>query len=153
MKKVIWAGLVVIGMAACQSKPGGQDAASSTEAPAVAQGEIDSLKKAVLDAHDRVMPEMNPMGRLRNRLKEAAGRHPADSSQYRKARAQLAEAQDQMKNWMRQFKLPADSSAAYQKDYLEDQHQMMQDIEKLTNRAIQQARQLLPQRDSSRAVE
>jgi hypothetical protein len=152
MKNVFWAGLLVLGLAACQNKPEGQGAAPSKEAPSVAQSQIDSLKKAVLAAHDRVMPQMNPMGRLRNRLQEAAGEQPADSSQYRQAAKALAQAQEEMKRWMRQFRLPEDSSAAFQKRYLKGQYQVMRGIETRTETAMKQARQLLNPADTAQTA-
>ncbi|MDR9374670.1 MAG: hypothetical protein RI842_00435 [Schleiferiaceae bacterium] len=152
MKNVFWAGLLVIGLAACQNKPGGQGDAQKSDTPSVEQSQIDSLKKAVLSAHDRVMPQMNPMGRLRNRLQEAAGEQPADSSQYRQAAKALAQAQAQMKRWMRQFRLPEDSSAAFQERYLKDQYQVMRGIENRTETAMKQARQLLNSADTAQTA-
>jgi hypothetical protein len=152
MKNVFWAGLLVIGLAACHNKPSGQGDAQKSDTPSVEQSQIDSLKKAVLSAHDRVMPQMNPMGRLRNRLQEAAGEQPADSSQYRQAAKALAQAQAQMKRWMRQFRLPEDSSAAFQKRYLKDQYQVMRGIENRTEAAMKQARQLLNSTDTAQTA-
>lgn len=152
MKNVFWAGLLLVGIAACQNKPSAQGDTQKSDAPSVPKSEIDSLKKAVLAAHDRVMPQMNPMGRLRNRLQEAAGEQPADSSQYQQAEKALAQAQEQMKRWMRQFRLPEDSSTTFKKTYLKDQYQLMRGIETRTETAMKQARQLLKPADTAQTA-
>lgn len=151
MKKLFLSAILLAGLAACQNKPASQSKAEGALAQTAVQSEVDSLKKAVLATHDRVMPEMNPMGHLRNRLKELAPLNPSDSGLYREARQELARAQDQMMGWMRQFKLPKDSSAAFQKDYLKDQYRMIREIEALTKRAMRRARQLINQADTAKA--
>jgi hypothetical protein len=138
MKAFLFAFLILFTAACNYTAPADENAS------AAAPEKIDSLKKEVMAAHDRVMPKMNPMGQQQRQLRaQAPG--SADSLGFIDAAAKLKQAQDRMMNWMREFKAPDEQnwSEAEKTAYLEKELTKMQALEKFTEASMATADSLL----------
>lgn len=108
--------------------------------------EVKKAKQEVMDAHDRVMPLMTPMGQKQRQLMDLA-KQSEDTVTYVEAIANLREAQKQMMDWMHMFQAPdeQDWTDAQKIDYLDEELEKMMEIEQFTKNAIDQADILLKQ--------
>ena len=141
MRKIFFA-LAILSFTACQS---GSDNDISGEA----KDPVGELKSEVMEVHDRVMPEMNPMGNLQRKLKkQAEGR--ADSARYLEASKRLEKAQEMMMTWMKEFKQPEDQGWSQEKaiEYLNGEKEKMREIEEYTEEAIANAQMVLGKEES-----
>lgn len=133
-------------LAACQnqSPPQGENAAAAAQ-------KVDSLRQEVMALHDQVMPLMNPMGRMRNALMAQKERAGADSAAFRQAADDLAEAQERMMQWMRQYRSPKEIDGGTEEKlaYLADQQTKMEEVEAFTQQAMRRAERLLRTKDLS----
>tara|TARA_R110002050_G_scaffold211300_1_gene347399 strand:- start:276 stop:728 length:453 start_codon:yes stop_codon:yes gene_type:complete len=139
MKKLTLLAFVLgIGIA-CQNNPNTEE--ESTETTASASSE--SLKKEVMDLHDKIMPEMTPMSKLQGQLQEAAVGSP-DSLNYMTAAQDLKFAKQAMMEWMRGFSctFSDDMSESEKISFLEAEKAKMMRIDSLTQAAINKAQEL-----------
>tara|TARA_R110002050_G_scaffold117633_2_gene234513 strand:+ start:301 stop:747 length:447 start_codon:yes stop_codon:yes gene_type:complete len=113
------------------------------EETAVTSASSESLKKEVMDLHDKVMPEMTPMSKLQGQLQEAAIGSP-DSLNYMTAAQDLKFAKQAMMEWMRGFSstFNDDMSEAEKVSFLEAEKAKMMRIDSLTQAAINNAQEL-----------
>lgn len=134
-------------LAACQNPPAPQGEQAAVEAQ-----KVDSLRQEVMAVHDRVMPLMNPMGRMRNELMAQSNQVGADSAVFREAADDLAEAQDRMMQWMRQYQSPKEieGGTAKKLDYLAGQEAKMEQIEAFTKEALERGELLLRTQSTER---
>lgn len=130
---------------ACQNST--KDTTGSGDAPnkEASSGNIEKLKKETLQLHDEVMSKMNKMAQLRSELKENSSQDTVDSTAMVQTEAQLAGAKDKMMNWMRNFKNPdkLEGTEEEKAQYLRDQRDRMEEIQKYTQQSIQKAEKLL----------
>lgn len=129
---------VCIAFAGCNSKPTTQQKEEAT---------IDSLKTLIMASHDTTMAEMNRMAQLRNDLKKLKGdtmEIASDTIMYQKAYIDLMSASNAMMDWMAQFENPDEMLISNQEkvNYLKEQHERMQAIEKETFEVIAKAESL-----------
>jgi thioredoxin-like negative regulator of GroEL len=88
--------------------------------------QIEALKKETMDIHDEAMKDLADMNRVSRKLKEfmiSAVMTPEQSAQYTAVLAAIGKADEDMTNWMRDYKDPKGMPAAEAIKYLEDQKQ------------------------------
>lgn len=140
----------------CEQKP-----EQKTEAPIVvvepepvveeAPSEEEQLKEEVIEIHDRAMLRMSEIRRLRTQLNDSienTGVNPMYQEEaintYRNRLKELKDADDAMRQWMRQFKQDgAGISEEEQLAYLRKEKQRVQEVEQEMNEAISAAREVL----------
>lgn len=115
---------------ACKGNP----AAGSSE-------EVQSRYDQVMMIHDEVMPKMRP---LRSMQKQITKKMNAESDQYQKnemilVTGRLQKAEDDMMDWMHNFKLPNDKSNEEQIQYLMEQQKLMEQLRKETEAVLNDA--------------
>lgn len=140
MKKIFI--LSVVGMLAI-----GCNNATSTEAPTIevtSEEDTDALMKEVMVVHDKAMAQMSEMSQLRKKLREALN-EAEDTSAYHNAYSDLAQAQEDMMEWMRNFENPdkMEVSEEEKAQYLEEQKEKITDVAEYTDRSIDKAKAVL----------
>jgi hypothetical protein len=137
MKKLSLFALLFSLSIACQNN------APVEEETAVTSASSESLKKEVMDLHDKVMPEMTPMSKLQGQLQEAAVGSP-DSLNYMTAAQDLKFAKQAMMEWMRGFSstFSDDMTEAEKVSFLETEKVKMMRIDSLTQVAINNAQEM-----------
>lgn len=143
-------------LAGCEQKQ-----EQKTEAPVVvvepepvveeAPNEEEQLRKEVMEIHDRAMGRMSEIRRLSTQLNDSienTGVNPMYQEEainaYRNRLKELKDADDAMRQWMRQFKQDgAGMSEEEQLAYLRKEKQRMQEVEQEMNEAISAAREVL----------
>ncbi|PTM01782.1 MAG: hypothetical protein DA405_13415 [Bacteroidetes bacterium] len=137
MKKLsLFALLFSLGIA-CQNN------APEEEINATTSASSESLKKEVMDLHDKIMPEMTPMSKLQGQLQAAAVGSP-DSLNYMTAAQDLKFAKQAMMEWMRGFSstFNDDMTEAEKVSFLETEKVKMMRIDSLTQVAINNAQEM-----------
>jgi len=101
MKRLSLLAFIISISFACQNNNSAvEESTAGTDITASASSE--SLKKEVMDLHDKVMPEMTAMSKLQSQLQAAAVGSP-DSLMYKTAAQDLKFAKQGMMEWMRNF--------------------------------------------------
>lgn len=139
--------LSVLGMLAI-----GCNDAISGEKPIIevaSEDQIATLKKEVMAVHDKAMAQMNEMSQLRRKLKETKS-EAADTAAYHNAYSDLAQAQEAMMEWMRNFENPDEMEVSLKEKtrYLEDQKEKITDVAEYTDRSINKAKAVLASQGS-----
>jgi len=110
----------------------------------VGGAESDTLRKEVLELHDKVMPEMMPMGKLQTELMAASVGSP-DSADIMVAATELKYAKEAMMTWMRDFSgnFKEDWTEAEKVAFLKNEKAKMERIDIKTQAALSNGRALL----------
>jgi hypothetical protein len=137
MKKLSLFALLFSLSIACQNNAPVEEVNATTSASS------ESLKKEVMDLHDKIMPEMTPMSKLQGQLQEAAVGSP-DSLNYMTAAQDLKFAKQAMMEWMRGFSstFSDDMTEAEKVSFLETEKVKMMRIDSLTQVAINNAQEM-----------
>ena len=137
MKKLSLFALLLSLSIACQNNAPVEEVNATTSASS------ESLKKEVMDLHDKIMPEMTPMSKLQGQLQEAAVGSP-DSLNYMTAAQDLKFAKQAMMEWMRGFSstFSDDMTEAEKVSFLETEKVKMMRIDSLTQVAINNAQEM-----------
>lgn len=143
-------------LAGCEQKP-----EQKTEAPVIvvepepvveeAPNEEEQLREEVMEIHDRAMRRMSEIRRLSTQLNDSienTGVNPMYQEEainaYRNRLKELKDADDAMRQWMRQFKQDGDGlSEEEQLAYLRKEKQRVREVEQEMNEAISAAREVL----------
>ncbi|MBS1682041.1 MAG: hypothetical protein JST48_10030 [Bacteroidetes bacterium] len=130
------------------SKPKNNEAqeASTTDNPNQA------LYDRVMDIHNEVMPLMDEIYNLKNKLNEKMGRASVISESKKKELQQiiieLDSADRSMMNWMHKFNpLPGSANQEAARTYLEDEMEKIKQVKELMNSSIQKAKDEVAKND------
>jgi|GEM_PF-1500128 len=147
MKKLVFSLLALSILIACN-----ESATSNADKTTVGQmgqskvggAESDTLRKEVLELHDKVMPEMMPMGKLQTELMAASVGSP-DSADIMVAATELKYAKEAMMTWMRDFSgnFKEDWTEAEKVAFLKNEKAKMERIDIKTQAALSNGRALL----------
>ncbi len=112
------------------------------------RSQIDELEKEVMDIHNKVMPGMGEVARLKDELEKK--KESLDSMATEQAQAindlllELSAANDGMMNWMRNYSGDFTEMAREDvKKYLEDQKKAISDVQDRISRAVEAAKKEL----------
>lgn len=143
-------------LAGCEQKP-----EQKKEAPVVvvepepiveeAPDEEEQLRAEVMEIHDRAMRRMSEIRKLSTQLTDSienTGVNPMYQEEainaYRNRLKELKDADDAMRQWMRQFKADQEGlSKEEQLAYLQKEKQRVQEVEQEMNESIRAAREVL----------
>ena len=110
--------------------------------PKINNDEIKTRYDQVMMVHDEVMPKMKPMSQLKKKLKKELINRANNAELSMKITESLSEieaADEQMMDWMADFKLPEDKSEKAQISYLQKEQKKIEkvrmDIESAINNA------------------
>ncbi|QNR22738.1 hypothetical protein [Croceimicrobium hydrocarbonivorans] len=156
MKKIA---LALVGLSmlwACNNSPAQVENSSASTSE-----NSESLKKEVMELHDKVMPQMTPMSKLQGQLMQASvGR--ADSIDIMTAATELKYAKEAMMVWMREFSSNFEESWSEEEKvaFFKSEKMKMERIDSKTTDALAAGNELLakleaqtPAQDSASAAE
>tara|TARA_B100001115_G_scaffold171189_1_gene153388 strand:+ start:5334 stop:5804 length:471 start_codon:yes stop_codon:yes gene_type:complete len=156
MKKIA---LALVGLSmlwACNNSPAQNENSSASTSES-----SESLKKEVMELHDKVMPQMTHMSKLQGQLMQASvGR--ADSIDIMTAATELKYAKDAMMVWMREFTSNFEESWAEEEKvaFFKSEKMKMERIDSKTTDALAAGKEMLakleaqaPIQDSASAAE
>lgn len=138
MKKLSLFALLLSFSIACQNNAPSEEVSNTTDASS------ESLKKEVMDLHDKVMPEMTPMSKLQGQLQEASF-GSEDSITYMTAAQDLKFAKQAMMEWMRNFSSTFNDNMSEEEKvkFLESEKEKMLRIDSITQAAINKGQELV----------
>lgn len=90
--------------------------------------QLDELFDNVMTVHDEVMPKMSNIYKLKKSLKAIEAKTENQQRQISQTLTQLDATDEQMMNWMAEFKKPGYSNFKQAKAYLENQLIMIKDV-------------------------
>jgi len=107
--------------------------------------EVERMTDEVIAIHDEMMPLMDDLYRTRMNLQKAAEADSTSQEMMTKAIGQLAEAEDAMMVWMRNFN-PTFRGNTHEETmaYLQDQKRTMQAVAKQMKKALKEGKSKLP---------
>ena len=107
-------------------------------------GKVETLTKEVLEVHDKTMKQMGTMAKLRTRLKEE-WKTANDTAAYYNAYEDLKQANEDMMDWMRNFKDPEEQDWPEEQkvEYLQEQKQKIDGVEEYIESSIEKAQKVL----------
>ena len=123
-----------------QCEPNTQNKHSNSPSP------IDELLEEVMAVHDKVMPEMGTIHRLRKKLKQRLSDGIEDPALKEKIQATiktLDDADEGMMSWMAAFKMPKEDSNAAKLNYLKEQQLQIAKVKEDILNAIEMAKSLV----------
>lgn len=123
----------------------GNSQESTTEETTQEVDRVETLKKEIMEVHDKTMKEMGTLKKLDKSLFEAmqAGTIEEDAAQ--NAINDVRAAHEDMMNWMRNFENPDEMDATEDEvvAYLEGQKEKVEQLDEYTTRSIERAQSLL----------
>lgn len=123
----------------------GNSQESTTEETTQEVDRVETLKKEIMEVHDKTMKEMGTLKKLDKSLFEAmqAGTIEEDAAQ--NAINDVRAAHEDMMNWMRNFENPDEMDATEDEivAYLEGQKEKVEQLDEYTTRSIEKAQSLL----------
>lgn len=123
----------------------GNSQESTTEETTQEVNRVETLKKEIMEVHDKTMKEMGTLKKLDKSLFEAmqAGTIEEDAAQ--NAINDVRAAHEDMMNWMRNFENPDEMDATEDEivAYLEGQKEKVEQLDEYTTRSIERAQSLL----------
>lgn len=123
----------------------GNSQESTTEETTQEVDRVETLKKEIMEVHDKTMKEMGTLKKLDKSLFEAmqAGTIEEDAAQ--NAINDVRAAHEDMMNWMRNFENPDEMDATEDEKvaYLEGQKEKVEQLDEYTTRSIERAQSLL----------
>ncbi len=148
-------GILSVFLLSCEQKTEKKEALPVVEVapePKVeeAPSEEAQLREEVMAIHDRAMLRLSEIRKLSNQLNDSienTGVNPMFQEEaintFRNRLKELKEADDNMRQWMRNFKQEENMSAEEQTEYLRREKQKIQQVEQEMNDAIDAAREVL----------
>lgn len=109
--------------------------------------QIEALKKETMSIHDEAMKDLAEMNRTSRQIKDfmiSATMTPEQSEKYTAALAAIEKADEDMTNWMRDYKDPKGAAAAEAIRYLEEQKQKITKNHEDIRAALATGKRLLP---------
>ena len=141
---------LLIGLMGCSG--GGSQSETSADTQSESTTDLLDLKeKEVMKVHDDAMAKMGQLTMKSKQIKDYVDSLSAISitqyadqiQQLSKANQDLAQADDGMMNWMRNYALPSEGSDEEKMSYLNQQLEKMVEVSKAMDDALQQADDLL----------
>ncbi|MFK7808805.1 MAG: hypothetical protein AB8F74_13460 [Saprospiraceae bacterium] len=107
---------------------------------------VEAARESVMAVHDKVMPEMGTIHRLRKKINKkmrADGVTELTKANYRQIITMLDDADEGMMSWMAEFKIPKEATVAEKLEYLKSEQSKIDKVSEDMYTAIKEAELML----------